>query len=111
MHIICEHLHDLYTFKLPFRLKGTDKIHTEGSKFHSNIYSILFGLNPLCKAKISRKLDKQLCIYYSIFRTCLFTCRLEIHYNSILPIMSYLKFVKKILKNQLRSIKCQKNHL
>ena len=31
-------------FELPFRLKGTDKIHTEGfSKFHSNIYSILFG--------------------------------------------------------------------
>jgi len=28
-----------------FRLKGTDKIHTEGfSKFHSNIYSILFGV-------------------------------------------------------------------
>ena len=33
-------------FELPFRLKGTDKIHTEGlSKFHSNIYSILFGYN------------------------------------------------------------------
>ena len=32
-------------FKLPFRLKGTDKIHTEGiSKFHFNIYSILFVL-------------------------------------------------------------------
>ena len=31
-------------FELTFRLKGTDKIHTEGlSKFHSNIYSILFG--------------------------------------------------------------------
>ena len=31
-------------FELLFRLKGTDKIHTEGfSKFHSNIYSILFG--------------------------------------------------------------------
>ena len=31
-------------FKLPFRLKGTEKIHTDGlSKFHSNIYSILFG--------------------------------------------------------------------
>ena len=28
---------------VPFRLKGTDKIHTEGfSKFLSNIYSILF---------------------------------------------------------------------
>ena len=31
-------------FELPFRLKRTDKIHTEGlSKFHSNLYSILFG--------------------------------------------------------------------
>ena len=31
-------------FELPFRLKGTEKNHTEGiSKFHSNIYSILFG--------------------------------------------------------------------
>jgi len=30
-------------FEPPFRLKRTDKIHTEGfSKFHSNIYSILF---------------------------------------------------------------------
>ena len=30
-------------FEPPFRPKGTDKIHTEGlSKFHSNIYSILF---------------------------------------------------------------------
>ena len=33
-------------FKLPFRLKGTDKIHIEGlSKFHSNIYFILFDIN------------------------------------------------------------------
>ena len=31
-------------FELPFRLKGTEKIHTEVfSKFHSNIYSILFA--------------------------------------------------------------------
>ena len=31
-------------FELPFRLQGTDKIHTEEfSKFHSNIYSILFA--------------------------------------------------------------------
>ena len=30
-------------FELPFRLKGTDKIHTERfSKFHSNIYYILY---------------------------------------------------------------------
>jgi len=41
--------HNLWTFtwfehfELPFRLKGTDKIHSEGlSKFHSNICSILF---------------------------------------------------------------------
>ena len=35
-------------FELPFRLKGTDKTHTEGlSKFHSNIYSILFDFNTL----------------------------------------------------------------
>ena len=40
--MICEHLHDLYT-ELPFRLKGTDKIHAEGMfKFPSNIYSVLF---------------------------------------------------------------------
>ena len=33
-------------FELPFSLKGTDKIHTKGlSKFHSNIYSILFGFS------------------------------------------------------------------
>ena len=33
-------------FELPFRLKVTDKIHTEGlSKFYSNIYSILFVYN------------------------------------------------------------------
>ena len=32
-------------FKLPFRLKGTENIHTEGfSEFPSNIYSILFDL-------------------------------------------------------------------
>ena len=31
------------TLEVTFRLKGTDKIHTEElSKFHSNIYSILF---------------------------------------------------------------------
>ena len=30
-------------FELPFRLKGTEKIHAEElSKFPSNIYSILF---------------------------------------------------------------------
>ena len=41
LHIICEHLHDVYTF----RLKGTEKIHTEGlSKFHSLIH-ILFSLD------------------------------------------------------------------
>ena len=35
-------------FELPFRLKGTDKINTEGlSKFHSNIYSILFECSIL----------------------------------------------------------------
>ena len=34
-------------FELPFRLKGTDKIHTERlSKFHSNIYFHLFENNP-----------------------------------------------------------------
>ena len=33
-------------FELPFRLKGIDKIYTEGlSKFPSNIYSILYGFN------------------------------------------------------------------
>ena len=33
-------------FQLPFRLKGTEKIHTERfSKFPSNIYFILFGSN------------------------------------------------------------------
>ena len=39
-------------FKLPFRLKGTEKIHTERFfKFPSNIYSILFGDKELvCKA-------------------------------------------------------------
>ena len=37
------------TLELPFRLKGTDKIHTEGlSKFHPNIYSIL---NVNCAAR------------------------------------------------------------
>ena len=35
-------------FELPFRLKGTDQIHTEGlSKFHFNIHSILFGYNRI----------------------------------------------------------------
>jgi len=35
-------------YELPFRLEGTDKIHTEGlSKFHSNIYSILFECSIL----------------------------------------------------------------
>jgi len=46
-------------FELPFRLKGTEKIHTERfSKFHSNIYSILYGSTskttiyfPLMKVK------------------------------------------------------------
>ena len=43
LHIICEHLHDLYTLN---SLSGTEKIHTEGyAKFHSNIYSILFDYN------------------------------------------------------------------
>ena len=35
-------------FKLPFRLKGTEKIHTEGLfKFQSNIYSILYACTYL----------------------------------------------------------------
>ena len=35
-------------FELPFRLKETEKIHTEGlPEFHSNIYFILFGSNVL----------------------------------------------------------------
>ena len=34
-------------FELPFRLKGTEKIHTERlSKFPSNIYSILYASFP-----------------------------------------------------------------
>ena len=47
LHIICEHLHDLYTLN---SLSGWKElinfIHTEGlSKVHSNIYSILFAEN------------------------------------------------------------------
>ena len=46
LRIIFKHLHELYTLNLPFRLKGTYKIHTKGLfKFHSNIYSILFVEN------------------------------------------------------------------
>ena len=47
--------YNLWTFtwfvhlELPFRLKGTEKIYTERfSKFHSNIYAILFGYNAKC---------------------------------------------------------------
>ena len=37
-------------FELPFRLKGTEKIHTERfSKFPSNIYSILYDCRPSIK--------------------------------------------------------------
>jgi len=43
-----EYLRDLNS-ELPFRLKGTDKIHTEGlTKFHSNIYSIFFAFGAFC---------------------------------------------------------------
>ena len=50
LHIICEHLHDLYTFELPFRLKRTDKIQTERFfKFPSNIYSSM-GIITTCHA-------------------------------------------------------------
>ena len=38
------HIFMLYNFELPFRLKGTEKTHTERfSKFPSSIYSILFA--------------------------------------------------------------------
>jgi len=44
-------------FELPFRLKGTDKIHTEGlSKFHSHIYSILFGCTRSLRTNLLNKL-------------------------------------------------------
>ena len=59
LHIICEHLHELYTLNSLFRLKGTDKIYTEGLfKFHSNIYSILF-VYELSEYKTLLKLEKR----------------------------------------------------
>ena len=37
-------------FELPFRLKGTEKIHTERFfKFPSNIYSILYAKTTILK--------------------------------------------------------------
>ena len=43
LRMIFKHLHELYTFNLPFRLKGTCKIHTKGLfKFHSNIFYSLW---------------------------------------------------------------------
>ena len=42
-------------FELPFRLKGTDKIHTKVLfKFHSNIYYILFGYMLIYRTYLSR---------------------------------------------------------
>ena len=41
-------------FELPFRLKGTEKIHTERFfKFPSNIYSILYAFTENRKGKLS----------------------------------------------------------
>ena len=46
LHIICEHLHDLYTLNSLLGWKGLEKIHTKRFfKFPSNIYSILYGFN------------------------------------------------------------------
>jgi len=37
-------------------MKGTEKKHTEGlSKFHSNIYSILFGFDPWFNLRTKKK--------------------------------------------------------
>ena len=55
-------------FELPFRLKRTDKIHTEGlTKFHSNIYSILFvsSVLKLCLVKRTFLLSKTLSLFYN----------------------------------------------
>ena len=57
---MCSTANNLWTFtgivhfELPFWRKGTDKIHTEGlSKFHSNIFSILFVNNGICLKLVS----------------------------------------------------------
>ena len=43
-------------FELPFRLKGTEKIHTERFfKFLSNIYSILYVFNPYSVCALNSK--------------------------------------------------------
>ena len=47
------------SFELPFRLKGTEKIHTERlSKFPSNIYSILYASDPETSDSTNLKLTK-----------------------------------------------------
>ena len=52
-------------FELPFRLEGTDKIHTERlSKFHSNIYSILFAY--VATTTIQHSVEIKLFIYLLI---------------------------------------------
>ena len=46
-------------FELPFRLKRTEKIHTERFfKFPSNIYAILYAPDPLVKVKFNLKSDR-----------------------------------------------------
>ena len=51
-------------FELPFRLKGTEKIHTERfSKLPSNIYSILYGYQV---AKLSQDYKR----FYYVFDYC-----------------------------------------
>ena len=67
-------------FKLPFRLKGTEKIHTERfSKFHSNIYSILYG----CISVYSILLRALYILIFSILLTALYICVLHTTESSV----------------------------
>ena len=69
--------HNLWTFtwfvqfELPFRLKGTEKIHTERFfKFPSNIYSILYAYNTINFKVVQISLPATAQVFSQLLRNC-----------------------------------------
>ena len=89
-------------FELPFRLKGTDKIHTERfSKFPSNIYSILYGIwsvTPWKKGHLEIRLQS-LQVFFSWF----------FGFKMAPPESEMLKYSKIVFQINLLLLYCEKH--
>ena len=82
-------------FELPFRLKGTEKNHTERfSKFPSNIYSILYGWDPLCAVGC-----KFLRIAWRMCKHKMTLCRTGNTCNRNLTILDYFLYTLVLFNN------------